>query len=362
MKILIDIGHPAHVHYFKNFINILEKKGHYFQIIAKNRNITYTLLEKYGIKYIKRGNYPKSLFLKALKIIFTDMLVIWQSIKFKPDILLGFSGTHVSHAGWILRIPSIVIDDTDNAKFAHLTYKYFASTILTPECFPKIFGRKQILFNSYMELCYLHHNYFKPDKAVLKKLGVKQNEKYFILRFVSWAANHDNGSKGISHQNKLQLVNRLSEYGRVFITAETQLPNDLEIYKVSLDPNEMHDAISFSSLLFGESATMASEAAVLGIPAIFIDRSGRCYTKEQEEKFGLVFNFSESENDQLNAIDLAISIVKDENLKKNKWQKRRQELLNSKIDLTEFLVWFTENYPKSVQILKENPDYQYNFK
>jgi len=27
MKILIDIGHPAHVHYFRNFIKMMESNG-----------------------------------------------------------------------------------------------------------------------------------------------------------------------------------------------------------------------------------------------------------------------------------------------------------------------------------------------
>jgi len=27
-----------------------------------------------------------------------------------------------------------------------------------------------------------------------------------------------------------------------------------------------------------------------------------------------------------------------------------------------FLVWFIENYPESNKIMKENPDYQYNFR
>ena len=39
MKILIDINHPAHVHYFKNFIKIMEKKGHEFLIISRNKEI-----------------------------------------------------------------------------------------------------------------------------------------------------------------------------------------------------------------------------------------------------------------------------------------------------------------------------------
>lgn len=37
-------------------------------------------------------------------------------------------------------------------------------------------------------------------------------------------------------------------------------------------------------------------------------------------------------------------------------------MLQDKIDVTAFMVWFIENYPKSVEIIKDNPKYQYNFK
>jgi len=47
MKILIDINHPAHVHYFKNIIKIMEKKGHEFLIISRNKEIEHYLLKKY---------------------------------------------------------------------------------------------------------------------------------------------------------------------------------------------------------------------------------------------------------------------------------------------------------------------------
>lgn len=47
---------------------------------------------------------------------------------------------------------------------------------------------------------------------------------------------------------------------------------------------------------------------------------------------------------------------------KEEWQRRRQKMLSEKIDVTAFMVWFIENYPDSVKVMKENPDYQYNFK
>jgi|TARA_B100001971_G_scaffold64348_1_gene59187 hypothetical protein len=44
------------------------------------------------------------------------------------------------------------------------------------------------------------------------------------------------------------------------------------------------------------------------------------------------------------------------------WKKRIKKLFKEKIDLSTFSIWLIENYPKSVNFIKKNPDYQYNFK
>ncbi|RMZ50137.1 DUF354 domain-containing protein [Flavobacteriaceae bacterium PRS1] len=361
MRILIDIGHPAHVHYFRNFIKIMEKKGHSFLIIAKNRNITFKLLKFYDIPFIKRKDYPSSILGKLWNIPITDLFVIKKARIFNPDIFMGFSGTHIAHAGKVLGIPSIVLDDTEHAKLAHLSYKSFATTILTPNCFRKDFGEKHIRFDSYMELCYLHKNYFTPENSILKILGIKENERYAILRFVSWGASHDVGHTGITLENKIRAVKEISKYSKVFISSEKKLPSELKQYQIEIPPERMHDALFFASLLFGESATMASECAALGTPAIFIDNNGRGYTNEEEEKYNLVFNFTESLDNQVKAMEKAIEILKIDNLK-NQWNIRRDVMLKEKIDITALMVWFIEEYPRSVKIMKEKPDYQYNFR
>jgi predicted glycosyltransferase len=361
MKILIDIGHPAHVHYFRNFIKIMEKNGHKFLIIAKNRSIVPYLLKYYNIPFILRKNYPKNIFGKFFQIIFTDLFVIKEVKKFKADLLLGFSGTHVSHAGVILNIPSIIFDDTDNANLAHASYKNFASSILTPTCFKKKFGKKQIYFNSFMELCYLHPKYYKPDSSILNLIGIKKDEKYVIIRFVSWNSNHDLGHKGISQKNKLKIVKEFSKYARVFISSEKNLPKELKKYEIKFPPEKIHDALAYSNLLFGESATMASECACLGVPSIYHDSIGRGYTEEEEKKYGLVFNFSETNKDQDLSIKKGIDILNDKNSTKN-YKKKRNKILDDKIDVTAFMIWFVENYPKSKKLMNENPNYQLKFK
>ena len=58
MKILIDINHPAHVHYFKNFIKIMEQKGHKFLIISRDKEIEHYLLKKNNIPLLTVEKVP----------------------------------------------------------------------------------------------------------------------------------------------------------------------------------------------------------------------------------------------------------------------------------------------------------------
>jgi predicted glycosyltransferase len=80
---------------------------------------------------------------------------------------------------------------------------------------------------------------------------------------------------------------------------------------------------------------MASEAAMLGTPSIFIDNDGRGYTDELEEKFGLVYNFTESIDDQIKAIKKGIEILHED---KNIYTERRNKLIGEKEDTTQFML------------------------
>ena len=57
MKILIDIGHPGHVHYFRNFIKKMEENLHEVLIVARDKEVTFKLLEFYKIPYRTREPY-----------------------------------------------------------------------------------------------------------------------------------------------------------------------------------------------------------------------------------------------------------------------------------------------------------------
>jgi predicted glycosyltransferase len=359
MKYLIDIGHPAHVHYFKNYARLVSNRGAEVLFTCRDKDVTISLLEHYGFNYINFGRNFKSRAGKIFGLIYFTLKLFLVSLKYRPDVYLNAT-IYSAFTAWILRKLHISLEDTFNKEQVRL-YLPFTDCVLTGNYEHPSLGRKEIRYNGYQELLYLHPNHYKPDPGIYQKLGIDYGTPYAIIRFVSWNASHDYGHKGISYENKIKAVREFEKYVSVFISSESELPVELQPYQIKIDPYLMHDAIAFASLIIGESFTMLSEAAMLGTPAVLIHNTKSYYLYDQEVNYGLVFNYCESEDDQLKAINKAIELLKQPGLK-NEWKKRRDLMLKDKIDATEFLVWFVESFPESKNILRKNPEYQNRFK
>ena len=280
--------------------------------------------------------------------------------KFKPDIFLSHGSLYAAQIARLLSKPHISFEDTFNFEQIRL-YKPFTSVILTSTYDHPSLGPANIKYNGYHELAYLHPNRFNPDPEILKKYNLDTDSKYLIIRFVAWNATHDAHSKGLDMENKRMAVDEFSKYGRVFISSESSLPSDLEKYRLNISPEDIHHIMAFASLIFGESATMVAEGAMLGVPGIYLDHNGRLYTKDLEDHYDLVYNFTESNTDQLKAIKKGTELLLTPGLKE-KWRINADKMISEKIDVSAFLVWFVENYPGSKRTLKENPEYQLRFK
>lgn len=349
MKILIDINHPAHVHYFRNFYTIMRSKGHEVFVVSRNKEMEHALLKLYGIPFITRGKGKSGFISKFLYLIYADIRLLWISRKHKVDLFLNFLHPYPSQVATLLGKVSLVFGDTEHAKLHHKLTLPYATKVFTPRCYKIDLGTKHTRFRSYMELAYLHPKYFTPNASIFKLLGVSENEKYVIVRFVSWQAVHDFGFSGLTLENKINAVTSLSKYAKVFISSEGPLPTNFEKYRLNIPFNRMHDVLYYSALSFGESGTMSSEAAVLGTPSVYINSNDLGYLNEQQHKYGLVFNFTNSLQDQLAAIDKAVEILSVENSKKE-FQKKREELLKDCIDTTEFMVDEVLKFSNSVTV------------
>jgi len=355
MRILIDIGHPAHVHYFRNLAENFIKKGSEVLFTTRDKEIAIKLLDYYKFNYVNFGKPFKSRIGKIWGLFWFTWWLLIVALKFKPDMYLNAT-QYSAMVAWLLRKPHISLEDTFNMEQVRL-YMPFTSIVLTGSYPHPGLGKKELCYDGYQELAYLHPKQYKPEHKIFVELGIKENEAYVVLRFISWSASHDFGSRRMSFEQKLELIATLEKYVRIFISSEAELSRELEKYQLRLPPHRIHDVLASASLYIGEGATMASECAMLGIPAIYINAQDAYTIREQEKKYGLIFSFREFKG----VLDKALELLNQRDLK-SEFKQRKERMLAEKIDLTAYLVWFVENYPESKKIAMKDSTLQLRFK
>ena len=352
MNIFVNISHPAHVHFFKNALKILTKKGHYIVIGARNKEFVIDLLKAYKMKHVVLTDKGRGVFGLGKELL-EQQIKISKIIKNnRIDIMLQISGIFNAPVGRYYGIPALAFSDTENDIWANRLSFSLSKHVFSPTCFDHTVGgswKNQICYPGYHELSYLSPKYVS---------GCIKPKNRFLLRFVGWGAGHDIGEKGLSDNQKIEIVNILSMYGSVHISSETPLSNELTDFSCRIHPCEIHDFMKTCKMIVGESATMASEAACLGIPAIFISDTGRGYTTEQDKRYGLIKHYR---LDQWEEIVKRLNLWASKDLN-DEWQKRRWRMLKEKIDVTAWLVDLIENYPKSIEEARKGSFERYYIK
>lgn len=351
MRYLFHLGHPAHFHLFKNSIHSLKNEGHEVVIMIKKKDVLEDLLQASGFDYVNvlpKGRADNKLAL-AWSVLKTDLKIMAYCLRRRPNYLVGTS-IAIGHVGRVLRIKNINVneDDADVVPlYSKLSYP-FANLILAPTtCGNGKWESKSLKYPGYHELAYLHPKVFSANRAkATKVLGFEG--PYFIMRFAKLNAHHDDGITGITDKVALQIINLLKPHGRVYITSEREFDDKrLEQYRVKISPIDMHDVMAFASLYIGDSQTMAAESGVLGVPFIryndFVGRIG--YLKELEEVYNLGIGLRPGEPREL--IEAVQSMMN--NFDTNIFDKRRIQMLNEKISLSEFITNLLLNYKQELE-------------
>lgn len=354
MKILFYFGHPAQYLFLRQSIQILREKSISCDIVIKSKDILEKLLIENGEIYFnilpegrKSGN------LGMLYGLLKRDIRLLNFIRGKSyDLFIG-TDSSLAHIGFFKRIPVITVveDDIDIIpKLAKLTYP-FTSVILTPrECRTGKFEFKTIRYDGYMKLAYLHPSRFEKKAAIFK-------QPYFIIRVSALDAHHDKGVSGLTTILVKKLIQFLQTRGEVYISAESAMDEYFYPFLLKINPSELHQVLANAEILISDSQSMSMEAAMLGVPSIrFSDFAGKISVLEElEHKYNLTFGIPTHLPDKLfckieellNMLDL-----------QNEFKLRRLKMLNDKVDVTAFLNWFIQNYPMSVRIMQEKPEYQ----
>jgi predicted glycosyltransferase len=364
MKILFYFGHPAQYLFLRETIKRLIADGYQIKILIKTKDVLEKLLIQDGFTYanILPQERGKSKFAIAYSLLKRNLELLPIILRYKPNLLIGGDAS-IAQIGTLLNINRIAITEDDYSvikMLARLTFP-FTQTILCPEvCDVGHWKTKKIGYKGYMKLAYLHPNIFTQNKSIVEQYKFEEN--YVLIRLAKLTAHHDFGIKGIGYDLLDNIISSIQKRGfQVLISAEKNIDKRFEKYLISIEPKDMHQVLSFATLLICDSQSMSVEASMLGIPSLrFSSFAGRISVLEElEHQYGLTYGIS-PEQPELLLSKLEELLVMDD--LKGEFQARRRKMLTDKIDVTAFLVWFIENYPESKEIMKKDPDYQYNFK
>ena len=270
MRILVDIVHPADVLFFRHPLARLMAEGAQIHVASREKDVACALLDEFGLPHEVASKAGKGSFGLARELVVRDAAIWRMARRFRPDVMVGFGGVAIAHVGKLTRIPSVSFYAADTASLqTRLTWP-FITRLYVPEPYagPVPEGRTT-RFPGVKELSYFHPENFVADPDVARRSGWAEGEENFFLRTVGWGANHDLGKSGWSDEDLSALVDKLACRGKVHISSERALSAHLEQHLYRGERSALHHVMAHCRLYVGESATMAHEAAFLGVPAIY---------------------------------------------------------------------------------------------
>ena len=275
-RVFFDLNHPADFHFFKHLITWMKSQDYVIKIIARDKECLHMLLDDAGIEYISRGRGKHTLAGKYIYALWILILLLLALIKFRPTIAMSLSSPYLAFLTWILGIPCVTYDDTDkNPRLLPLIKK--SRYLLSPSNYPHKFHKGHFHLPVLKELAYLHPAHFKHDQD---RAGV-------FFRITRTDSVHHSLASKLRLEPVLKKIEQLSRTHPLIISTETDLEHFNNEFCRKSDPIHIHQDLASCSVFWGNSATMAAEAAVLGIPAIFVSAEKFAYIAELEA-YGLL--------------------------------------------------------------------------
>ena len=327
-KIFVGLGHPAHFHLFKHVITEYQERC---IVLVSEKDILIDLLNENQINYIKISNYGKNSrkIFKFFKLMRSTWRVIVEIRRHKPTLLIGCL-SQFAWAGWLFRKKNLFFaeDDFSYTKLqGRITYPFVTKIITAKGVDVGPFQKKQITYNSYQKLAYLHKDIFNPlpKKQLIAKYGL--NENYFVVRLVNLSAHHDTNIAGICKTELEKIINCLKSFGQIIISSESTLTSNLNNYVLKPALNDMHSLMFHARGVISDSQSMTVESALLGTPNIRINdfKDKINILNELEYSFGLTKSFLPNEITEKDLMEFI-------NSNKNDWIKKKELMFTKKIN------------------------------
>lgn len=339
MRYIFELNHPKHYYQFKYVMRILKERGHECIVLARDKDVLLNVLKEENVPYEIFGRHSKKMSEKILGTFSIIRNYRHIAARFKPDAIVSKASFYGCYTAKKCGCKSVVFPDSEVVKVTNRYVVPLATKVVTPNSFGLDYGEKHIRIKGLFEDCYLNPTVFKPDAKILEQYGIEK--PYAVFRFVGWFANHDAGNNGFTHEQKLQMVHEVEKYMKVYISSEKPLPDELKHCQLPVPASMIHHVLAYADLYLGDSQTMATEAALLGTPAIrsnsFVGENDMTNFKVLENQYGLLKN--------IGTFDEVLNVLKDFSSKsrKEEWLEKKDRYFVSTGDSNKRIVEILEN-------------------
>jgi predicted glycosyltransferase len=319
MHVGISVRHPEHVKFYRHAVEELRSRGHEVSVLVREFRATTDLLAAYGLSHTvladeartSRGHLTGHLQYetKLLRRARTDSI----------DVLTSVGGRAISHLAPLAGTRSVVFVDWRPTRLDDVVAR-LADTVCTPAYLDADLSGRQVVYDGLQELAYLHPQRFRPG---LESLDVDPSEPLFVL---------GTATEGPEDGWLEAVATVLSAHGQVYLSADSAAVDD-RLVDGRFDHANVHAALTQADLCVGDLATLVTESAVLGTPAVYVGESPPSRVEYLERRYGLV----RSAAGKAGVLDAVETMVTDDALAR-RTRTRREQLLADHGDTTETVV------------------------
>jgi uncharacterized protein len=188
MKIWVDCTAAAHPLVLRPIIERLEERGDEVFITAREYGQTVGILDRLGMHYTVVGEHGgasrwgKARALESRSRALTK--VVWAQ---RPELALAHGSVDLAVVSWLLRLPSVQMQDYEFASLQRKIAFRSARLVLAPEAIPvdrlRKLGarpRKLVRYPGLKEEYYLAD--FVPDEGIIEELGLDRTKVITVVR------------------------------------------------------------------------------------------------------------------------------------------------------------------------------------
>ncbi len=336
MKIAIDIGHPAHVNFFKVAARRLLSDGHDVTVIYINRG-KLPLIVKEELREFRQVMIGLHKGSKYSVIIDANLRRFFQLLKYlrhyQFDIGLSVGGFNFGGVLKLHSVPNIQFDDDPERGINIFLEKHTSTQLYFPPIIKS--GGRIRCFNALKEWAYLSPKYFTPDESVIDEYGLEKKDYIFVREVSTGTLNYSKQKSNVIST----FADQLGQNEKVILSIEDKdkeeyYPRNWQFLREPL--RDIHSLMYFSKLVISSGDSMAREGAILGVPSIYCGFREMKANKIMEDKNILYHIKPEEVINKLNQL-------RNRNFFINEQENFREKLKQEWTDVSEFIYETVKN-------------------